>query len=86
MTGLPEGCLPIFLSSPTQDIFNCKGDEDVTTENPMKIIPREEITKDFYNRGAVSDFTPFKQYILVSGISLYSFILFNNWVKNMCLL
>jgi hypothetical protein len=32
--GLPEGVVPLFLSSKTQEIFHCRMDEDVTV-NPL---------------------------------------------------
>ncbi|KAK3590717.1 hypothetical protein CHS0354_012290 [Potamilus streckersoni] len=60
----PEGCIPIFLSSKTQEIFHCRADVDVTKENQMKIITKQEILDDLHNRAGVSDFHPFKQQII----------------------
>jgi hypothetical protein len=65
--GLPEGVVPLFLSSKTQEIFSCKADENVTAEMPFKIIAKEEIVNDMKMRAAVSDFAPMKQVILVRG-------------------
>lgn len=62
----PADILPLFFTSKTQEIFGCKGDEDVTEENPHKIIPKETIFQDFKDRAAVSDFHPAKQIVLVS--------------------
>lgn len=56
------------MTSKTQEIFHCVCDVDVTEENPIKIITRQEIMDDMFNRAAVSDFSPFKQQILVSSI------------------
>ena len=63
----PEGAKPIFLSSPTQQIFECKADEDVTASRPYKLIKKEDILKDLFDRAAVCDFHPFKKIIEVGG-------------------
>ncbi|KAB0394411.1 hypothetical protein E2I00_019271, partial [Balaenoptera physalus] len=47
----------------TQEIFNCRIDEDVTDEQPYKLIKKEDIFADFENRAAVSDFYPVKKII-----------------------
>lgn len=60
----PADILPLFFTSKTQEIFGCKGDEDVTEENPHKLIPKEAILQDFKDRAAVSDFHPAKQIVL----------------------
>ncbi|XP_041359893.1 dynein intermediate chain 3, axonemal-like isoform X2 [Gigantopelta aegis] len=62
--GLPEGVVPLFLTSKTQEIFSARCDEDVTKENPFKIIMKEDIIEDMRLRAAVSDFAPIKQDIL----------------------
>lgn len=62
--GLPEGVVPLFLSSKTQEIFHCRTDEDVTVENPIKIITKDEIIEDLRMRAGVCDFAPLKQEIL----------------------
>lgn len=65
-SGVPEGVVPLFLSSKTQEIFHCRCDEDVTEENPIKIITKQEILDDMRNRAAVCDFHPIKQEVIVS--------------------
>nr|KAG5698305.1 hypothetical protein BaRGS_017007 [Batillaria attramentaria] len=60
---LLEGCFPLFMTSKTQEIFHCVCDQDVTEENPFKIITKQEIVDDMRNRAAVCDFHPFKQQI-----------------------
>lgn len=71
--GVPDGVVPIFLSSKTQEIFHCRADEDVSEENPFKIITKDEILEDMRNRAAVCDFHPVKQEIIVSyAITLLS--------------
>lgn len=40
-------------------------DEDVTVENPIKIITKEEIMEDLRMRAGVCDFAPLKQDIIV---------------------
>lgn len=61
---LPENVFPLFMTSKTQEIYNCKCDEDVTEENPFKFIPKSDILEDMKMRAAVCDFHPFKQQIL----------------------
>ncbi|KAK3092104.1 hypothetical protein FSP39_025223 [Pinctada imbricata] len=61
---VPDGVVPIFLSSKTQEIFHCRADEDVSEENPFKIITKEEIIEDMKLRAAVCDFHPVKQQII----------------------
>lgn len=62
---LHDGAEAIFLSAPTQQIFECKCDEDVTASRPYKLIKKEDIMKDLFNRAAVCDFHPFKKTIEV---------------------
>lgn len=40
-------------------------DEDVTVENPIKIITKDEIMEDLRMRAGVCDFAPLKQEIIV---------------------
>ncbi|CAL1545233.1 unnamed protein product [Lymnaea stagnalis] len=61
---LPENVFPLFMTSKTQEIYNCKCDEDVTQENPFKFIPKVDILEDMKMRAAVCDFHPFKQQII----------------------
>ncbi|KAK0069497.1 WD repeat-containing protein 63 [Biomphalaria pfeifferi] len=61
---LPENVFPLFMTSKTQEIYNCKCDEDVTIENPFIMIPKADILEDMRMRAAVCDFHPFKQEIL----------------------
>ncbi|XP_008062999.1 WD repeat-containing protein 63 [Carlito syrichta] len=60
--GHPE-IYPLVLTTKTQEIFNCRIDEDVTDEHPYKLIPKEDIFEDMRNRAAVSDFHPVKKII-----------------------
>ncbi|EDV22170.1 uncharacterized protein TRIADDRAFT_29120 [Trichoplax adhaerens] len=48
--------IPLFLTSSSQAIFECKVDEEVTVENPNKFISKEKILEDMKNRLAISDF------------------------------
>ena len=61
----PEYIFPLFFTSKTQEIFECKADEDVTTENPHKIINKDMVLQDYKDRAAISDFHPAKSIILV---------------------
>ncbi|XP_075038119.1 dynein axonemal intermediate chain 3 [Mixophyes fleayi] len=62
-SGHPEYIIPLVLTSKTQEIFHCKIDEDVTQDNPFKLVKKEEILGDLKSRAAVSDFSPFKSVI-----------------------
>nr|XP_040145127.1 dynein intermediate chain 3, axonemal [Ictidomys tridecemlineatus] len=60
--GHPE-IYPLVLTTKTQEIFNCRIDEDITDEVPYKLIKKEDIFEDLQNRGAVSDFHPVKKIV-----------------------
>ena len=62
-----------MLTTKTQEIFNCRIDEDLTDEQPYKLIRKQDILADFSNRAAVSDFYPVKKVIQVSTTSLFIF-------------
>ncbi|NWI85435.1 WDR63 protein, partial [Pitta sordida] len=61
--GHPE-IFPLVLTTKTQDIFNCRVDEDVTEENCFKLIKKEDIIQDLTTRANISDFSPIKKVIL----------------------
>ncbi|KXJ19255.1 WD repeat-containing protein 63 [Exaiptasia diaphana] len=61
--GAPDDIMPLFFTSKTQEIFDCRADEDVTDENPFKLINKDVIEQDFKNRAAISDFHPAKKII-----------------------
>uniref|UniRef100_A0A8C8GUP5 WD repeat domain 63 n=1 Tax=Oncorhynchus tshawytscha TaxID=74940 RepID=A0A8C8GUP5_ONCTS len=62
--GHPNDILPLTLTSATQELFGCRCDEDVTGDNPYKILRKEDIVQDMRMRAAVSDFSPMKQLVL----------------------
>ena len=59
----PDHILPIFFTGQTQGLFKCVADEDVTEENPYKLIKKADILQDFRDRAAVSDFHPAKKIV-----------------------
>ncbi|NXD19000.1 WDR63 protein, partial [Spelaeornis formosus] len=61
--GHPE-IFPLLLTTKTQEIFNCRPDEDVTEENCFKCIKKEDIIQDLKKRAKTSDFCPLKKVIL----------------------
>ncbi|XP_064928729.1 dynein axonemal intermediate chain 3 isoform X2 [Columba livia] len=61
--GHPE-IFPLVFTTKTQEIFNCRADEDVTEENCFKLIKKEDIIQDLKTRATVSDFHPVKKVIL----------------------
>ncbi|CAO2600369.1 Dynein axonemal intermediate chain 3 [Lemmus lemmus] len=62
LTGHPE-IYPLVLTTKTQEIFNCRADEDFTDEQPYKLIKKDDILADLLNRAAVSDFHPVKKIV-----------------------
>ncbi|XP_054334101.1 dynein axonemal intermediate chain 3 isoform X1 [Pongo pygmaeus] len=60
--GHPE-IYPLVLTTKTQEIFSCRIGEDVTDEQPYKLINKEDIFEDLRNRAAVSDFHPVKKIV-----------------------
>ena len=92
---IPTDIMPLFFTSKTQEIFGCKGDEDVTEENPYKLIHKEAVFQDFKDRAAVSDFHPAKQIILVGlqflethklklKLTSYAAVLYMSLAFNLC--
>ncbi|XP_067301422.1 dynein axonemal intermediate chain 3 [Pseudorasbora parva] len=63
-SGHPEYIFPLVLTSATQELFGCRADEDVTGENPYKLLKKEDMIQDMKTRAAVSDFSPVKQIVL----------------------
>ena len=59
----PSYVLPLFFTGQTQGIFKCVADEDVTEENPYKLIQKDDILQDFRDRAAISDFHPAKKIV-----------------------
>ena len=68
--GPPEGIKGIFISGPTQQIFQCVADSDVTGENPFKLISKQAILDDLHNRAAVCDFHPVRKQVEVNRASV----------------
>ncbi|KAL1772377.1 WD repeat-containing protein 63 [Sigmodon hispidus] len=60
--GHPE-IYPLVLTTKTQEIFNCRVEEDFTDEQLYKLIKKEDIMADLLNRAAVSDFHPVKKIV-----------------------
>ncbi len=67
---IPDYVFPLFFTSKTQELFECKADEDVTAENPNKLISKERILEDYKERAAISDFHPAKSLVQVSSVGL----------------
>ncbi|XP_059839705.1 dynein axonemal intermediate chain 3 isoform X2 [Hypanus sabinus] len=59
-----EAVAPLYLTSKTQEIFQCVIDRDVTQEKPYKLIKKDFIINDMKTRAAVSDFHPYKHPIM----------------------
>lgn len=60
---IPDGIVPLFFSTSSQQLFECLVDINLTKENRHKLIPKAKILEDLKNRAAVSDFSPVKQKI-----------------------
>ncbi|XP_023787918.1 WD repeat-containing protein 63 isoform X1 [Cyanistes caeruleus] len=61
--GHPE-IFPLLLTAKTQEIFNCRPDEDVTEKDCFKCIRKEDIIQDVKTRAKASDFHRLKKVIL----------------------
>ncbi|XP_034036690.1 WD repeat-containing protein 63 [Thalassophryne amazonica] len=59
----PADIFPIVLTSATQEHFGCRADEDVTGENPYKLLRKEDIMEDIKKKAALSDFSSVKQFV-----------------------
>lgn len=51
-------------------------DEDVTVDNPIKIITKDEIMEDLRMRAGVCDFAPLKQDIIVCLNTIFIRVMF----------
>ncbi|KAJ8278976.1 hypothetical protein COCON_G00060420 [Conger conger] len=60
-SGVPNDIFPMVITAATQELFECRVDEDVTKENPFKFLKKDDILQDMKKRAAVSDFHPVKQ-------------------------
>uniref|UniRef100_A0A3B3X4Q1 WD repeat domain 63 n=1 Tax=Poecilia mexicana TaxID=48701 RepID=A0A3B3X4Q1_9TELE len=60
----PDDIFPLVLTSATQELFNCRIDEDVTEKHPFKLLKRDDIIDDMKTRAAISDFSPVKHAVL----------------------
>jgi len=70
---IPDDIKPLFVATQGQQIFGCVADEDVTDENPYKLIPKDQILQDFLNRAGVSDFKEVKSVVNVRLSNTFSF-------------
>ncbi|ELK06302.1 WD repeat-containing protein 63 [Pteropus alecto] len=84
--GHPE-IYPIVLTTKTQEIFNCRVDEDFTDEEPYKLIKKQDILADFHNRAAPpevpeeqEEYKEFKDYS-PEDISVYKPPISKPWVS-----
>ena len=87
--GIPKGLKALFISGPTQQIFQCVTDSDVSEESPFKLIPKAAILEDFRNRAAISDFHPVKKTVqvnrsYVSEGHVCSSLIFYSWHNLNC--
>uniref|UniRef100_A0AAY4DBC1 WDR63 n=1 Tax=Denticeps clupeoides TaxID=299321 RepID=A0AAY4DBC1_9TELE len=64
LSGHPDDIHPIVLTSVTQEHFECRVEQDVTSDNPFKPLKRADIVQDMKARAAVSDFSPIKQAVM----------------------
>jgi hypothetical protein len=59
----PPGLYRLFVSSPTQIKFNLRTDEDVTQEDPIRMVAKQALLDDITAKMAISDFSPLKKLI-----------------------
>jgi WD40 repeat protein len=64
---VPDGCLAVFITGTTQQLFNIKTRTQITEEEPFRRIPKEggndSLLGDIQFRGAISDWQPYKDAI-----------------------
>ena len=63
MKDCPTGMYRIFLTNATQTAFNLRSDDDITQEDNIRMIPKQQIVDDILRKNAGSDFHPLKQLI-----------------------
>ena len=78
---LPDGCVPLFLATRTQELFGLRTDEDVQATSPFRLLRKDDVQRDIHNRAAVSDFQPLKKLIEVRFVR-ESTVSFKILVKN----
>eukprot|EP01137_Pigoraptor_chileana_P012527 Opistho-2@64993 len=61
---IPDGVMPLFFTSQSCELFNCKPGVQVTAEHPYVLIKKDAVIDDFKNRAAISDFHPAKEQLL----------------------
>lgn len=57
---VPEGVQPLFLATPTCEIFKLRPGTDISAESPLKKLKKADILADIQTRRAISDFQPYK--------------------------
>ncbi|KAJ8376399.1 hypothetical protein SKAU_G00069790 [Synaphobranchus kaupii] len=63
-SGVPSDIFPMVVTAASQELFECRVDEDVTKDDPFKFLKKDDILQDMKRRAAVSDFHPVKQVVL----------------------
>lgn len=61
--GCPPGLYRIYLTPSSQQAYNLRMDEDVTQEDNIRTIQKQQIIDDIGKREAGSDFHPIKQFL-----------------------
>ena len=59
----PPGLFRLFLTNATQQAFNVRSEEDITQEDNVRSIKREQALDDISRRQVGSDFFPLKKQI-----------------------
>jgi len=59
----PPGLYRLFISSNTQEAFNIRIDDDVTQQDNLRMIDRQQILDDIYKKQVGSDFSPLRKLI-----------------------
>jgi len=59
----PPGLYRVFLTGSTQTAFNVRSEEDVTQEDNIRTIQKQQMLDDIIKRQAGSDFHPIKKFI-----------------------
>ena len=59
----PPGLYRLFFTGSTQQAFNIRSEEDITQEENIRTISKQQILDDIYHKKIGSDFSPVKKLV-----------------------
>jgi hypothetical protein len=64
--GIPKGIEPIFFTPAGKEVFDLKIDENISEQEPHRILQKKEMIEDIDKRGVLSEFFHAKDKIKVN--------------------